>query len=94
MRGRLKDTSDVSKLILNQNNMFELTHKDGFKKVCQELSKRLSNIPYDNADMSDVGNEIGIIIAKYFNDEDNGWDVDSFITGLRHGISLTDGTHG
>jgi hypothetical protein len=43
--------------------------------------------------MSDVGNEIGIIIAKYFNDEDNGWDVDSFITGLRHGISLIDGTH-
>lgn len=65
-----------------------------FKEVCTELSERLFNIPYDNGDMSDVGNEIGIIIAKYFNDEDNGLDVDSFITGLRHGISLTDGTHG
>ena len=65
-----------------------------FKKVCHELSKQLSNIPYDNADMSDVGNEIGIIIAKYFNDEGTGWEVDSFITGLIHGISLTDGTHG
>ena len=64
-----------------------------FKEVCTELSKRLSNIPYNNADMSDIGNEIGIIIAKYFNNEDNGWDVDSFTTGLRHGISLIDGTH-
>ena len=65
-----------------------------FKKVCTELSQRLSNIPYDNADMSDIGNEIGIIIAKYFNNKDNGWGVDSFITGLRHGISLTDESHG
>lgn len=65
-----------------------------FKEVCTELSQRLSNIPYDNGDMSDVGNEIGIIIAKYFNNGGNGWDVDSFITGLRHGISLTDESHG
>lgn len=64
-----------------------------FKTVCLELSKRLGNIPYDSADMSDIGNEIGIIIAKYFDDKDFGWDEDGFISGLNHGISLTDGTH-
>jgi hypothetical protein len=65
-----------------------------FKNVCSEISERLSNLPYDNADISDVGNEIGIIIAKYFDDKDFGWDRGGFIDGLNHGISLTDGTHG
>jgi hypothetical protein len=65
-----------------------------FKNVCSEISDRLNNLPYDNADISDVGNEIGIIIAKYFNDKDFGWDRDGFIDGLNHVISLTDGTHG
>jgi hypothetical protein len=65
-----------------------------FKNVCSEISERLSNLPYDNADISDVGNEIGIIIAKYFDDKDVGWDRHGFIDGLNHGISLTDGTHG
>lgn len=64
-----------------------------FRSVCVELSQRLSNIPYQNGDMSDVGNEVGIIIAKYFLDNDDGWDKKSFMVGLSHGISLTDGTH-
>lgn len=64
-----------------------------FKNVCLEISETLDNLPYDNADISDVGNEIGIIIAKYFDNNDFGWDKDEFIYGLNHGISLTDGTH-
>lgn len=67
---------------------------ENFKKACLEISERLSNVPYDNGDISDIGNEIGIIIAKYFTDEEFGWDKDSFIHGINHGISLTDGTHG
>ena len=63
-----------------------------FKEVCTELSDTLSNLPYDHSDLSDVGNEVGIIIAKYFS-KDLGWDRDSFIHGLIHGISITDGTH-
>ena len=67
---------------------------ENFKKACLEISERLSNVPYNNGDISDIGNEIGIIIAKYFTDEEFGWDKDSFILGINHGISLTDGTHG
>jgi len=66
---------------------------DRFYNICIELSQRLSNIPYQNGDMGDVGNEVGIIIAKYFLDNDDEWDKKSFMAGLSHGISLTDGTH-
>ncbi len=65
-----------------------------FKEMCLEVSEKLSNLQYDNGDMSDIGNEVGIIIAKYFDDNDLGWDEESFINGLSHGISITDGTHG
>ncbi len=41
-------------------------------------------------DLSDIGNEIGLIIGKYLNEENT---VEDFISGLRHGISLIDGTH-
>jgi hypothetical protein len=41
-------------------------------------------------DLSDIGNEIGIAIAKYI-DEDN--TIEDFIHGVKHGVSLMDGTH-
>lgn len=63
---------------------------ENFKEINKEIVDTLSNIKYDG-DLSDIGNEIGIIIAKYF-DEVN--DLDSFIFGVKHGVSLTDGTHG
>jgi hypothetical protein len=63
---------------------------DRFKECKKELVEEIENIHYEG-DIGDFGNHIGIIIAKYF-DEFN--DKDSFISGLEHGISLTDGTHG
>jgi hypothetical protein len=65
-----------------------------FKNACLDISKRLSILPYDSGDISDIGNEIGIILGKYIDEQDHGWDKDGFISGLKHGISLTDGTHG
>jgi len=62
---------------------------ENFNKIKQGIIYRLGNIGYDG-DLSDMGNEIGIIIAKYFDKENT---VDDFIHGLKHGISLTDGTH-
>ena len=58
------------------------------KKVCLEISERLSNLPYDDGDGSDIGNEVGIIIAKHFS-EDHGWDMNGFLFGVNHGIDLT-----
>lgn len=43
-------------------------------------------------DLGDLGNEIGIVIQRYFDDEP-GFNLDSFINGVKHGVSLGDGTH-
>lgn len=62
-----------------------------FDQACLEISQKLTTLKYVG-DISDIGNEIGIIIAKY-SSTDFGWDLQGFIDGLNHGISLTDGTH-
>lgn len=54
-----------------------------------EIIQQLDKINY-HGDLSDLGNEIGIVIAKYLDEETT---VEDFIHGLKHGISLTDGTH-
>jgi hypothetical protein len=40
--------------------------------------------------MSDIGNEIGVVLGEFIQSEE---DFKDFIHGLRHGISLTNGTH-
>lgn len=45
-----------------------------------------------NFDLGDIGNEIGFAVAKHFSGE-MGFDKESFLSGIRHGISLVDGTH-
>ena len=44
-------------------------------------------------DLSDLGNEIGISIGKYINEARMGYELDSFVSGIKHGVSLIDGTH-
>ena len=43
-------------------------------------------------DLSDCGNEIGIIVGERYKNmtED---ETSDFISGIKHGISLTNGTH-
>jgi hypothetical protein len=60
--------------------------------IKNQLIKRLQNIRYEEGDLSDIGNEIGIILGDYM-DESDGFKFDDFISGLKHGISLTQGTH-
>ena len=50
----------------------------------------MDKVSYDNGDLSDVGNEIGIVLGRYIDKER---DLKDFIQGLRHGISLTNGEH-
>ena len=59
-----------------------------FKKVCLEISERLTNLPYDDGDISDIGNEIGYVLSYFLVSNSFGWDKDSFISGLNHGIDL------
>ena len=58
------------------------------KKICSELSNRLASLPYDTGDLADVGNEIGIILGKYIN-EDISMRKEDFLAGLNHGILLS-----
>jgi hypothetical protein len=63
------------------------------QKIKQEIIEQLNKAEY-NGDLGDIGNEIGIIIGKYLSaDKNPGYEFDDFIHGVKHGISLTNGTH-
>ena len=56
------------------------------------IIEELRSVDYFVGDLSDIGNDIGIIIGKYIC-EDMGFEEDSFIHGFKHGVSLSNGTH-
>lgn len=61
-----------------------------FKDIIDSLVNHLNEINYTDGDLSDIGNEIGIAIGKHIPFGD---DKEDFINGIKHGISLIDGTH-
>lgn len=62
---------------------------ENIKKILKEISVSLDKVPYDYGDYSDIGNEIGIVLGKTITKEE----LEDFLSGLRHGISISDGTH-
>lgn len=62
-------------------------------KEIEEIKQDIIQALYDSpiSDLPDIGNEIGIIIGKYIDDNNT---INDFIHGLRHGVSLSNGTHG
>ena len=59
----------------------------------QQVIGIIELVKFENKlDMGDIGNDIGIAVAQYFTDE-VGWDKETLIDGIEHGISLIDGTH-
>lgn len=63
---------------------------DLFSITKDVASHLLNNNP--KGDISDLGNEIGIVLGKYISDK-IGYELESFISGIKHGVSLTKGTH-
>lgn len=62
--------------------------------IVQELVESLNHSSIKTGcDMSDIGNEIGLALGKYISKDKIGFELDSLISGIRHGISLVDGTH-
>ena len=65
--------------------------------ILDELINRLIDLRsksiIKDGDLTDLGNEIGIIIGQYTNDK-IGYEKDDFVSGINHGISISDGTHG
>ena len=62
--------------------------------ITSELIEHLHNskIP-QGCDLSDLGNEIGILIGQYTDKYKLGYELESLLAGIKHGVSLTDGTH-
>ena len=63
---------------------------DNFIHILNRIKTQLEKVNYDNGDISDVGNEIGIVLGEFITTDE---ELNDFITGLKHGISLTNGTH-
>jgi len=68
------------------------TTETRFTKANKKLIKQLEEVKY-KGDISDIGNEIGFVIGKFFSKSIDGWEKEDFMAGLFHGISLADGTH-
>jgi len=63
-----------------------------FKNVLHSISLKLDKVEYNNGDISDIGNEVGVAIGTLIPDmTDN--EISMFISGFKHGVSLTNGTH-
>jgi hypothetical protein len=60
-----------------------------FNKIKEEIILQLKTVKY-TGDLCDIANEIGFVIGNYI-DQNN--TLDDFIHGLKHGISLINGTH-
>ena len=66
--------------------------KDIVDDVVESLNHNTDKLNV-KCDLSDIGNEIGIAIGKYIDPNKLGYELESFIAGIKHGISLVDGTH-
>jgi len=72
---------------MNTERTFDKTDLNWIAKILLKNSM----ITY-TGDLSDCGNEIGIIVGERYSDMTDD-DIQNFISGIKHGISLTNGTH-
>lgn len=69
-----------------------MTRQIDLIETLKELSTLLPNVEYQNGDISDIGNEIGYQLGSIIKDMTE-VEIDLLIGGIKHGISLTNGTH-
>jgi len=68
-------------------------------KVTTEIKEgiihQLQNLKWVDGDTGDIGNEVGISLAKTLQvfKKLNEEEIDAFISGLKHGVSLINGSH-
>ena len=61
------------------------------ESLTESLKERQKDVNYIG-DLADMGNEIGVLVGNLYPNM-NPVEIEDFIQGLRHGISLTNGTH-
>ncbi len=59
--------------------------------ITDDLKERALDIKYIG-DISDLGNEVGQSVGEFYKNM-NKEEIELFIQGFRHGVSLTNGTH-
>ncbi len=59
--------------------------------ITDDLKERSLEIKYIG-DISDLGNEVGQSVGGFYKNM-NEQEIELFIQGFRHGVSLTNGTH-
>jgi hypothetical protein len=64
-----------------------------FSAICRGLSDHLGKVSYNNGDLSDLGNEVGLALGRIV-EKMSGEEMRTFVMGFNHGVSLTNGTHG
>ena len=63
-----------------------------FQEILKLITLKLNNVSYNNGDISDIGNEVGLAIGSILENMTDE-EINDFISGFRHGVSLTNGTH-
>ncbi len=67
--------------------------ENGFREIVGRLRQSLGGLSIEYAgDISDLGNEIGIKVGTAIEGMTEE-EISDFISGFRHGVSLTNGTH-
>lgn len=66
-------------------------NSDDLSWIALSLKERSRSIEYEG-DLSDCGNEIGNMVGLKYKNMAQG-EIEDFITGIIHGISLTNKTH-
>ena len=76
---------------IEMENMNREFNKTKLNYIANTLKEAVNRMEY-TGDMSDLGNEIGITVGHAYENmtEEN---INDFISGFRHGVSLTNGTH-
>lgn len=72
--------------------MEQLSREIKFQEVLDQIVDNFKEIKYHNGDISDLGNEIGYSVGNALPNLTEE-EIKDLIVGLRHGISLTNGTH-
>jgi hypothetical protein len=83
-----EETERTNREMENMDREFNKTKLNYIANTLKEVVNRMEYI----GDISDLGNEIGITVGNAYENmtEEN---INDFIFGFRHGVSLTNGTH-
>lgn len=85
---------EFGKVFSYNDKVRERIHATDFFGLIKKIKSQIDDVCYEG-DLSDIGNEIGIAIGQYLQEHKNVIEgtTEDFISGFKHGISLTDGTH-